>query len=418
MKGSIRQRSKGSWEITVDLGRDSVTGKRKRHFETIQGRKSDAHRRLIELLANLERGIYVKPQHLNVKELLYHWLEGYVKTKCSARTLDGYKSIVDNHLAPAFGHVPLRQFQPQHIQEYYSYALTEKHLSSRTVHHQHRVLSEALRYGVRQGWLARNPCEFVDPPRAKKRIIRTLIPYEIKTFLGVGKNNPYYGIFFMALNTGLRQAELLGLRWRDVDIDMLSLSVSQTLYKRRGICQFKEPKSDHSRRKVSLTPRLALFLRRYKHQKEIERMVLGKPLTADDLVFSDIEGRPIDPGTLVKNFGRVARRAGLSGIRFHDLRHTFASLMLAGGVNPKIVSEALGHSSVAFTLDVYSHLVPNIQRAAMKRLDEILGQAIVDDESDVGKMSAEHPNLRRDYWQGWQDSNPRPAVLETAALPN
>lgn len=101
--------------------------------------------------------------------------------------------------------------------------------SLRTVHHQHRVLSEALKYGVRQGWLARNPCELVDPPRAKKRIMRTLIPYEIKTFFGVAKNSPYYGIFFMAVNTGLRQAELLGLRWRDVDIDMLSLSVSQTL---------------------------------------------------------------------------------------------------------------------------------------------------------------------------------------------
>jgi len=144
------------------------------------------------------------------------------------------------------------------------------------------------------------------------------------------------------------------------------------------------------------------------------------PLSEDDLVFGNINGNPMDPGTLTHNFARIARRAGLAGTRFHDLRHTFASLMLLAGIHPKIVSEALGHSSVAFTLDVYSHVVPGLQEAAAKRLDEVLEPGLTE-MKNVGKMSAKEDGAgekRQKMKQEWRDSNPRPAVLETAALPN
>ena len=153
---------------------------------------------------------------------------------------------------------------------------------------------------------------------------------------------------------------------------MLSISVSQVLYKRRGICQFKEPKTSHSRRRVAMTPKLALFLREYKAEREALYRQLEKELTLDDLVFTSVEGRPIDPCVLSHAFGRMSRQAGLVGIRFHDLRHTFASLMLLRGAKPKVISEALGHSSVAFTMDVYSHIIGGMQEDAMALLDGVL----------------------------------------------
>ncbi len=235
-----------------------------------------------------------------------------------------------------------------------------------------RVLSQSLKYAVRQGYLGRNPAELVDPPSPRKKRMRTLTPGEVGVLLESAADNYYYPVIYAALSTGLRQAELLGLRWRDCDLDMLSLSVSQVLYKRRGVCQFKEPKTSHSRRCVAMTPKLALFLREYKGDREALGWQLGKPLSLDDLVFASVEGKPVDPGVLSHAFARIARGAGLGGVRFHDLRHTFASLMLLRGAKPKVISEALGHASVAFTMDVYSHIIEGMQKDAMSLLDEVL----------------------------------------------
>jgi integrase len=396
MKGYIRLRSKGSWEITIDIGRDPATDKRLRHFETVRGRKADAEVRLVELLHSLEKGAYAKPQRLSLNAYLYQWLEGYVKTNCSPRTYDGYKSIVECHITPKLGQILLNQLQPHHIQQLYTHLLSEGRanrkgtLSARTVLHIHRVLFQALNYAVRQTLLIRNPAEFVDPPKARKPKMRTLTPNEVSKLLGTITGTRYYPIIYTAISTGLRQAELLGLRWRDSDLDLATLSVSQVLYKRRGVCQFKEPKSAHSRRRLDLSPSLSLFLRKHKINQQAERLLLGKTLDEDDLVFSNLNGTPIDPGTLTHNFAKIAKKAGLEHLRFHDLRHTFASLMLITGVHPKIVSEMLGHSSVAFTLDVYSHVVGGLQKKAMEQLDQMLKPELTESQ-DVGKMSAIEP---------------------------
>ena len=202
--------------------------------------------------------------------------------------------------------------------------------------------------------------------------MRTLTPGEVEVLFENAMGNYYYPVYYTAVSTGLRQAELLGLRWRDIDLDMLSISVSQVLYKRRGICEIKEPKTSHSRRRVAMTPKLALFLREYRAERERLYQQLGKQLTLDDLVFARVDGKPLDPGVLSHNFARIAKQAGLNGVRFHDLRHTFASLMLLRGAKPKVISEALGHSSVAFTMDTYSHIIEGMQEDAMALLDGVL----------------------------------------------
>ena len=369
MRGHIRQKSKGSWQIQIYTG-PGPEGKYRRHFETIHGLKSTAQKRLNELLVSLEKGIYTPPGRLTVAEHLHNWLEGYVKTNCSQRTLDGYQSIIETHLIPALGQYQLKQLHPQAIQSYYGKACET--LSARTVHHHHRVLSQSLKYAVRQGYLGRNPAELVDAPSPRKKAMRTLTPSEVEVLFENAQDNYYYPVVYTAVSTGLRQAELLGLRWRDIDLDMLSLSVSQVLYKRRGVCQFKEPKTSHSRRRVAMTPKLALFLREYKQERGLLYLELGKQLTLDDLVFTSVEGKPIDPCVLTHAFTRIARQAGLGGVRFHDLRHTFASLMLLRGAKPKVISEALGHASVAFTMDTYSHIIEGMQSDAMALLDEVL----------------------------------------------
>ena len=370
MRGSIRQKSKSSWQIQIYTGM-GPDGKRRRHFETVRGRKGDAQRRLTELLASLDKGIYTPPGKLTVAEHLRNWLTGYVRTNCSERTLDAIQSIAEHHLIPALGCIPLRQLTPQDIQGYYGKTCGK--LSARSVHYHHRILKQSLKYAVRQGYLGRNPCELVDPPKPRQKPMRTLTPEEVETLLDKASDSRCYPVIYTAISTGLRQAELLGLRWRDIDPDiMLSISVSRVLYKRRGVCEFKEPKTNHSRRLVSMTPKLAAFLREYRLECRSLYCELGKELTLDDLVFGNIEGKPLDPGVLSHTFGRIAKQAGLKNVRFHDLRHTFASLMLLRGAKPKVISEALGHSSVAFTMDVYSHIIEGMQSDAMALLDGVL----------------------------------------------
>jgi integrase len=398
MRGHIKQRTKGSWSIIVDVGRDPKTGKRRQQWRTVKGSKRAAETKLRELLQAAEKGVYIKPQRLNMGEYLQQWLDSYVKTNCTIRTLDGYQYIVTRHLMPALGKIPLVQVQPHDLQQYYSQLLINGRvdgkggLSARTVLHFHRVLFQAFKYAVRQGFLIRNIAELVDPPRSKKRQMKTLTPQEVSRLLTTAKDSVFYPIIYTAVNTGLRQAELLGLRWHDLDLDLASLSVSQVLYKRRGVCIFKGPKSEHSRRRLDLTPSLALFLRKYREGREAEQLLLGKSVGEYDLVFSNIDGIALDPGTLTHTFAKISRNTGLPGTRFHDLRHTFASIMLLTGIHPKIVSEMLGHASVAFTLDTYSHVIPGLQKAAVKRLDEVL-HAELNKNEDVSKMLAKNFGL-------------------------
>jgi integrase len=369
MSGYIRKKGKNSFQINIYTGQKDKDGKRQRITETVHGSKV-AKDRLVELQYSLQKGTLTTPGRTTLADWLHKWLDGYVKTNCSERTLEGYSSIIEQHLIPALGQIQLKNLRAQTIQAYYGKALEK--LSARTVHHQHRVLSQALKYAVRQGYLGRNPAEMVDPPQPRKNQMRTLTAAEVETLLTSVRDNHYYPVIYTAVSTGLRQAEILGLRWRDLDLDMASISVSQVLFVKRGQAQFKEPKTSHSRRRVSMTPKLAIFLREYKAQREVYYNELGQPMTLDTLVFTTPEGNPVDASELSHVFSRLASQAVLGHVRFHDLRHTFASLMLLRGAKPKVISEALGHASVGFTMDVYSHIIEGMQQDAMALLDEVL----------------------------------------------
>lgn len=289
------------------------------------------------------------------------------------------------HLIPALGFLPLLALQPHHIQKYYANALesgrrdSKGGLSARTVHKHHRILYEALRHGVKHGVVIRNVAEAVDPPRPVNKEMVMIGPSDVRLILDSAKETPYYPALFTAVYTGLRRGELLGLRWCDVDLNLATLSIVQTLQQLRGgKYVVGEPKSRRGRRQIALSPSLAILLREHRARQEDVRRLLGKPLTPTDLVFSHPCGAPLRPNTITRAFRRISESLGLQGARLHDLRHAHATVMLQQGIHPKIVSERLGHSSVAITLDTYSHVVPGLQEAAAQRFEEALLAASAD----------------------------------------
>ena len=323
---------------------------------------------------------HVKPKRLTFGEWLNDWVNSYVAANCALRTLDSYRSEIANHIFPSLGSIPLTQLRHQHLQSYYAAAFAQGRvdgrggLSLRTVQYHHRIISESLDHALKMGLLARNVADAVAPPHPKRRSIVTLAPEDVPMFLRASRRTPFHTLYCTALFTGMRLGELLGLRWCNVDLEMATLSVSQALLKRRSVCQMVEPKSTHSRRSIAISPALTILLRQHRAQQEAERILLGANLKESDLVFAKSDGEPLDPGTVTKTFSRVLAKAGLTHIRFHDLRHTHATLMLKAGIHPKIVQERLGHGSIAVTMDIYSHVVSGLQELAAQRFERIFDE--------------------------------------------
>jgi len=206
--------------------------------------------------------------------------------------------------------------------------------------------------------------------------MRALDAEDVNRLLEASKDSIYYPIFHLAVYTGMRRSELLGLRWRDVDLDMSTLSVIQTLHcLGKGKIVFQEPKSQKGKRQIDLSPTAVIALREHRQKQEVERLMLGSVLVPDDLVITNFDGTPLLPNSVTHAFIKTVRRLGLHGVRFHDLRHTHATLLLRQGVNIKALQERLGHSTITTTLDIYAHVTPGMQKDAALRFEEALQQA-------------------------------------------
>jgi len=397
MKGHVYQRTKGSWTIVYDLPPDLATGKRRQKSQTFKGTKRDADRALRDILTSIEAGAYVKPSKQTVGELLEQWLREYASINTTDRTQESYASVVHRHLIPTLGQVWLAELRPQDIQSYYATKLTagradgQGGLSARSVVYHHRILSKALDYAVKMGLAVRNVAKVVDPPRMAKVAMRTLSPDEVVTFLDAARDTEYYVYFSALLYTGLRRGELLALRWRNLDLDSGALSVVETAYRLgTGEYRIKEPKTPHSRRTVALPSSLVELFKVYRWDQELVRSQQDIGLEVDDFVFARPDGSPINPNAVTLAFRRILKRAGLKGIRIHDLRHTHATLMLRAGVHPKVVSERLGHATIGITLDIYSHVLPGMQESAAEKFDRLFEDSDADviPEGDVSKPLA------------------------------
>ena len=247
------------------------------------------------------------------------------------------------------------------------------HLTAQTVRHHHTALHKALQTAVEWGVLPRNIADAVKPPRAQRHEMQTWDEQEIGQFLEAAKATPHYALFYTAMFTGMRRSELLALRWQDVDLTLSQIHVSRSLHQVRDRSfVFRSTKTAKGRRPIDLPPSATQVLTDHWERQKLDRLMLGIPSKDEDLVFSHVDGTPLRPNSITRAWVMLAAHAGLKVIRFHDARHTHASIFLKLGVHPKIVQERLGHSTIAITLDTYSHVSPGLQEAAAKRFDEAL----------------------------------------------
>jgi integrase len=369
MKGGIRKRG-DSYTIAISLGKDSRTGKYKYHYETITGTRELAKKRRAELIHQLDNGTFIKPGKVTIAEYLGRWLADYAKPNLSPRSFERYEGIVRVYLLPSLGNITLTQLKAEHIQKHYA-AMLNDGLSALTVRYHHTVIHKALQTAMKWGLLNHNAADGVDVPRSRRKDMQTWNEFEVRHFLEIAKDSPYYPLYHTALYTGMRRGELLALRWRDVDIQKIHVNRSLHQLRDRSYV-FTQPKSAKSRRTIDLSPSSIIVLAEHKERQEGIRTMIGIPLRQDDLVFSTPEGKPLRPNTVSRAWQMLAARAGLRVIRLHDARHTHASLMLKQGVHPKIVQERLGHASIQITLDTYSHVAPGLQEAAAESFDKLL----------------------------------------------
>jgi len=377
MRGTVKKRAKDSWTIILDAGRDPATGKRRQQWHTVKGTKREAEKRLAELIHQVDNGGYVKPGNLTVGTYLQKWLEDYASTHVRATTLEGYETRA-KHLIDRLGSIRLSELRPDHLQAYYSAKLQNgrrdgQGLAPGTLIKHHNLLREALSHAVKWGLVARNVAEAVDPPRGQRKEMQALTSVDLHRVLNACEGTPWHPIFHTLAWTGLRRSELLGLRWKDIDLLYATLRVSQVLHQLdNGQFVYQEPKTAKGRRTIALSPSSCIELRQHRESREQDTELLGIPLTEDSLVFGHPDGSPRAPSTLTLAFRRLTRRLGFTGVRLHDLRHTHATLMMEQGVNPKVVSERLGHASVVITLDTYSHVLPNMQEDAVARFESAM----------------------------------------------
>ena len=401
MRGWIfkRKPEDKKWTIVVDIGIDSKTGKRKQLYRTV-GTMKRAEKQLAAIIGMVESGKEVRPVRLTLGQYLSQWLDEYAKVNTSPRTYQRYLEIVHDNLVPSLGSIPLMELKPHHVQSYYTKALVSGRkdgkggLSAKTVTHYHRLLFEALKYAVKHEMIFRNVAEAVTPPKAKGKKVTVIDGQSVNKLLEAVKDTIYYPIFYTAVYTGMRRSELLGLRWENVDLDFLTIAVTETLHRLNdGSYFYGEPKSKRGKRSIAISPSLALLLRDHKARQGDARLLLGGQLTESDLVFSMPDGSPISPHNVTWAFVNIRNKLGFAGLRFHDLRHTHATLLLKQGVHPKVVSERLGHSTVGITLDTYSHVLPGLQEAAAAGFEEMLKKAAPEKSREHSVSITRHKTL-------------------------
>ena len=363
-EGSIYKRSDGRW-----VGSVSLDNGRRQHL--YGATRQEVSRKLNAALKARQDGLPVLGERQTVGQFLQSWLET-TKAAVRPRTWVRYEQYVRLHAIPGIGRVALTKLTPQHLQRLYTSRL-EAGLSPTSVAHLHTVLHGALSQATKWGLTSRNVASLVTPPRIQHRQMVTFSEEQARTFLDAARGDRLEALYVLAVTTGMRQGELLALRWPDVDLGGGTVQVKATLQKTRDGFTFAEPKTARSRRQVALTDAAIASLREHRARQSAERLWLGTAWEDNDLVFANQVGRPIEATNLLdRSFRPLLARAGLPRVRFHDLRHTAATLLLGQGMHPKIVSDMLGHATIAVTLDLYSHTTPAMHRQAALAMDAIL----------------------------------------------
>jgi integrase len=377
MRGFVTRKGK-AWYVVTEQARDEAAGTRRRKWHSGYRTKKEAEAALVSLMSRLQQGTYVEPNKTTLGTFLEEWVTT-IRPTVRDTTFTSYDAEIRKHVIPRLGDTRLQALSPGDLNGLYAYLLKHGRLNGRgglsfkTVRYIHMIVRRALETAVRWNLLVRNPASLADPPRFRGRRpeMRTWTAEQVGAFLQATEGDPLHTVWVLAATTGMRRGELLGLRWRDVDLKNRRLSIQRSLVAAGYETSFTEPKTARGRRSIVIDSRTAAILKEHRLAQLEDRLALGEVYQDQGMVLCRPHGLPIHPDALTKAFIKAVKASGLPRIRLHDLRHTHATLALQTGIHPKVVSERLGHASVAFTLDIYSHAVPAMHEEAAERLGEL-----------------------------------------------
>ncbi len=369
-----------NWYVVVDLGRDA-TGKRRQKWHGAFRTRKAAEVARAKIVGDLHAGTYSAPNQLTLSE----WVTGQwlptIKSQLKPSTFDSYRRNIELHVLPRIGGRRLHELTPLLLNAMYGELLESGRLngdgglSTKTVRYIHTILHKALADGVDAGLVATNVAERAKPPRPRSAApteLRFWTPEELRAFLDLVTGHHLEAAWRLAAMTGMRRGEVLGLRWRDVDLDAARVHVRQALVSVAYELVISTPKT-HQARVVDLDVTTVDHLRRHRDRQLTEKAEWGGDYVDGDLVFCKEDGTPLHPQTFTQAFERLVACSALPKIRLHDLRHTHATIALKAGVPVKVISERLGHETPAFTLKQYAHVIPGMQAEAASMIADLVG---------------------------------------------
>lgn len=385
MKGHIRLRSKDTWALVIDLGKDA-DGKRRQKWVTVHGGKRKAQQELNRILSELDAGNYIEPSGQSLDKYLNDWLLS-VEATIALKTYSRYEEIIKLHIIPALGKIELQKLNGLHLESYYNQARISGRLDGKgglcgqTLLHHHRVLAKAMKRAERLKLRSGNPCLDIDAPKAIHHEIVPLNEIQTIGLLQAANNTRLYAPILVTVTTGLRLGEILALRWIDVELDIPELAVNRTLQriKGHGLVVKESPKTRSSRRKVALSAVTVEALRTHLIGQKKEQLLLGVLWNDNGLVFPSEDGSYWGPDAVSHQFSNLAKKNGFA-LTFHGLRHTHATHLLRAGVDFKVTSDRLGHSNIAITLDLYSHVLEDSRQEAADIIDVVFKKAFAEVE--------------------------------------
>ena len=376
-EGSIYKRKDGFWCGQITIGRDE-NGRQKRQYFYGKTRQEVADK-IAKALNDLANGVYVDPARLLLKDWLNTWLWEYKKQTLRPSTFQDYESLINNHIVPAIGHYKLKDLRPEHLQALYN-SKYENGLSFSTIKQIHVILHSALDQALKNGLIVRNVSEATTLPKVKtKNEIRVLTLQEQQRFIAALEGERLRPAFLLALASGVRLGELLALKWDCVNLKEGTITIKSSLRRiktydknlpTKTMLAFQEPKTAAGIRTIPVPPVILEELKEHRKRQLEERLQAGSLYEDNNLVFATELGTPIEPRNFLRVFYRIIEKANLD-INFHALRHTYATRLLEANEHPKVVQELLGHNDISTTLNIYSHVMPEIKKAAAMKLNNL-----------------------------------------------
>jgi len=362
VRARLISRRKGVWNIILSTGRNPNTGKYGTKWITVHGTRPEAERQKNEILRQYDVTGFIANNKITVAEYLLKWISTH-ELKIRENTGETYLDAINKHFIPAFGKIPLSQLSISNLQTLYDKEF-KAGLAPDSIRVRHTVIKQALDVAVAQGIIYRNVADNVSLPHSEHKEMLYWDTLEMNAFLLSQVNSPYYPLFYTALFTGMRRSELLGLQWDDVDFKGGSVSIRRSAhYSKKSGCYSSDVKSKSSKRTIALTPSNVIVLSSFRES--------SKRKAGTDLIFSH-NGKPFIPSFASRLWRIACEKSGVKVIRLHDARHTHATLLFKQGVPAKIVQERLGHSSIVMTMNLYSHVIPGMQKDAALKFDELL----------------------------------------------